>query len=72
MKQTQKLEHLKSGRALTRWDCLIELSIWEAPARISELKRDGYPIKTTMITVTNRYGEKVKVAQWTMENESVK
>ena len=66
---TQKeriLEHLKSGRLLTRLNSWDELGIIEAPARICELKADGYSIKTKMVTVINRYGEKVRIAQWSM------
>lgn len=32
--------------------------------RISELRSTNYPIVTKMITVTNRYGESVRVAEW--------
>ena len=66
---TQKeriLEHLKSGRLLTRLNSWDELGIIEAPARICELKADGYSIKTKMVTVINRYHEKVRIAQWSM------
>jgi hypothetical protein len=34
--------------------------------RISELRKEGHPISTKMITVVNRYGEKVRVAEWFM------
>jgi hypothetical protein len=40
--------------------------VLEAPARISELRADGHPIKTQMKTVHNRYGEKVSIAEWSM------
>lgn len=55
--------YLDSGKTLTRLNAWSELGILEAPARISEL-RHTYPISTTMITVTNRYGESVRVAEW--------
>jgi hypothetical protein len=65
---TQKeriLKHLKSGRTLTRVESWSLLGVLEAPARISEL-RCQHDIRTKMISVTNRYGEKVKVAEWSM------
>ena len=67
MTQQQRiLEHLKSGKTLTRLDSWSELGILECPARISELRDKGWPIKTEMITVVNRYKENVRVAKWSM------
>jgi hypothetical protein len=54
------------GKALTRLNSWEELGIIEAPARISELKDDGWLIKTEMVTITNKYGEKVRIAKWTL------
>lgn len=53
-----------SGKTLTRLTAWDELGILEAPARISELRSANYPIVTKMITVKNRYGEYVRVAEW--------
>ena len=42
---TQKeriLEHLQEGRSLNRLDSWQELGVLEAPARISELRKDGH------------------------------
>ncbi len=64
--QDRILEYLKSGNTLTRLNSWSELGILEAPARISELRSKGYPIRTQMITVTNRYNERVRVARWTL------
>ena len=64
---TQKeriLKYLESGKTLTRLNSWNELGVLEAPARISELRQEGYPIRTEMYTVQNRYGERVRVAKW--------
>lgn len=53
-----------SGRILTRLTAWDELGILEAPARISELRSTNYPVVTRMVTVKNRYGESVRVAEW--------
>jgi hypothetical protein len=63
------LNYLSEGKELTRLNCWDELGILEAPARISELRSKGYSIVTDMIEVTNRYGEAVKVAKWSMPND---
>lgn len=56
--------YLDSGLTLTRLNAWSELGILECPARISELRAEGYPVLTKMITVQNRYGESVRVAEW--------
>jgi hypothetical protein len=66
---TQKeriLNHLQEGKTLTRIESWSQLGVLEAPARISELRASSYEINTRMIEVTNRFGEKVKIAQWSM------
>ena len=56
--------YLDSGKTLTRLNAWSELGILECPARLCELRQSGYPVITTIVKVTNRYGEKVRVAQW--------
>jgi len=67
MKQQDRiLNYLQAGNKLTRLNAWDALGILEAPARISELRAKGYPIKTRMFPVKNRYGEMVKVAEWSL------
>ena len=67
MTQKQRiLDYLKSGKTLTRLNSWSELGILEAPARISELRTEGHLINTEMVEVTNRFGERVKVAKWSL------
>lgn len=71
MTQKQRLrDYLESGQPLRRLDAWDKLGIIEAPARITELRQEGMDIATTMITVTNRYGEKVRIAEWRMINDA--
>ena len=62
------LEHLKSGKTLTRLNSFELLGVIETPARISELRAKGHDIQTTMITVKNRFGENVRIAKWSMKS----
>ena len=62
--QDRILEYLKEGKTLTRLNAWDNLGILEAPARISELRNKGHQIQTGFKTVLNRYGEKVKIAEW--------
>ena len=61
------LDWLKQGKTLTRYEALTELGIFELSARIVELKQEGHKIETEMIEVRNRWGEKCRVASYSME-----
>ena len=67
MTQQQRiLDHLTAGNKLTRLQSWDILGVLEAPARISELRSQGCIIKTRRVSVMNRYGEKVSIAEWSM------
>lgn len=69
-KATQRLrimQHLKSGKTLTQLEALREYGIMRLPARIEELRKRGEPIATEMITVENKYGERVRVAEYRLQ-----
>lgn len=69
MNQKERILHyLKQGQTLNRLVSWSRLGVLEAPARISELRAEGHPIKTKMRTVHNRYGEKVSIAEWSIES----
>ena len=61
------LDYLKNGNSLMRLEAWEKLGVVEAPARISEIRALGHKVKTTMITVNNKYGERVRVAKWSIE-----
>lgn len=66
MSQRERIrEYLDEGLTLNRLCAWDALGILEAPARICELRAEGYPIITTMVDIINRYGERVKIAEWT-------
>lgn len=66
-KMTQRdrvLKWLREFGSITRAEAFTELGIVELPARITELKQEGYNIATLMETGKNRYGETVRWAKW--------
>ena len=64
--QDRILSHLQSGKTLTRLESWSELGVLECPARISELRARGFPIRTEIKVVINRFGEKVRIAEWSL------
>ena len=65
------LQYLKKGNVLTRLNEWDELGVIETPARISELRSEGHPIRTSMKPIINRYGETVRIAEWYMKREQL-
>lgn len=66
-KATQRsriMAHLKANKTLTSLEALRKYGIMRLSARISELKRRGEPIEKQMISVQNKYGETVRVAEY--------
>lgn len=51
------LDYLKDFGEITQLDALKDLGIMRLASRVSELKRKGYAIKTTMRTAKNRYNK---------------
>lgn len=69
MTQSQRvLQHLEQGKQLTCLNAFQELGITQIAARIFELKREGYPIGTRNIKVTNRYGDEACVVDYYLES----
>lgn len=60
------LEYLQSGKTLTPADAFRLTGSARLSARIYDLRRDGYDIKTEMITVKNRFGRTATVAQYSL------
>jgi hypothetical protein len=65
------LIHLQSGRSINRLTALIELGIFELSARLIELQNHGFKLNKERMSITNRYGEKTSVVEYTLEQEKV-
>ena len=68
MTQREKvLRHLKEVGSINPLQALSEYSIMRLATRVWELKDEGYPITTTMKSSTNRFGEKVRFAEYQLK-----
>ena len=69
--QTERiLRHLKDHGSINPLEALREYGIMRLASRVSDLKRLGYPIDKSMKKSTNKYGETVHYAVYTMEEIS--
>lgn len=69
MSKTQNetvLNWLKGNHDLTPLDAYNRWGIQRLGARVYDLKRDGHKIKSEMVEVYNRFGDKCRVARYSM------
>ena len=68
MSQVQRLiEHLSLGNRIHRISSYNVLGIIELSARVIDAEKKGCVIDREWRTVTNRYGEKVRIKDYWME-----
>lgn len=60
------LEHLQSGKSITRLSALTELGIFELSARVIDIESRGHVIQRKPIKITNRFGETCRVMEYRM------
>lgn len=63
--ETRILARLHKG-PLTQIDALTELGVMRLASRVSDMKAKMVPIKKRMVTVHNRYGEKCRIAEYSL------
>lgn len=66
------LAYIEQFGSITQRDAYLDLGIMRLASRISSLKQKGYPITSRMITVENRFGEKVSIKQYSLKKEESK
>ena len=73
MKKTQTnrvLEYMQMYGCITQADALRDLSCMRLASRIADLRKEGYQIKKEMVGSTNRFGEAVSFARYSLEEEA--
>ena len=63
------LDYMATNGSITALEAINDLGVLRLASRISNLKKDGYPIESEMVTVENRYGEKCRVKQYRLAEE---
>jgi hypothetical protein len=58
------LYYLHTHDGVTQLEALNELGIFRLASRISDLRRQGEDISSEMVTVNNRFGEKVRIKRY--------
>ena len=67
MTQSQRiLEHLQQYGSITQRDAIDNYGIMRLASRVNDLRREGHPIVTEVVTGKNRYGEPTRWARYRM------
>lgn len=64
------IKYMEDFGSITSRDAINDLGVYRLASRISELKKDGYPITSKVETVKNRYGEPSYIKRYFMGNEN--
>lgn len=65
------LEYLTDFGAITQLEALRDLGVMRLASRVSDLKRQGYPIQSRVVGVKNRYGETRYIKQYSFPQQGV-
>ena len=60
------LDYIADNGSITQLDAMREFGCMRLASRISDLKRQGIPVKRTMETSKNRYGEPISYARYSI------
>ena len=58
------LDYMNRFGSITQRDAYLDLGVMRLASRISDLRRLGYPIASSVEPVTNRFGEKCHIKRY--------
>jgi hypothetical protein len=60
------IEHMKTKGAITALEAMRRYGIGRLAARIADIKKRGYAVRTETVTTVNRRGKKMRYARYTI------
>lgn len=60
------LDYIATFGSITQLEALNDLGVMRLASRISDLKKQGYPITSNIETVKNRYGENCYIKRYSI------
>ena len=64
------LDYMDTFGGITQIEALKDLGVMRLASRISDLKKQGYPIESKVETVKNRYGENCYVKRYSLRGDA--
>lgn len=65
-------DYINEYGSISALEAVRDLGCLRLPSRIFDLKKQGHKIKTEMVAVKNRWGEKTYVAKYSWADDNVK
>lgn len=70
MTQAEKIaRHLERYGSITSMEAIRDYGIMRLASRVSDLKKDGFPVRTEFIRGKNRFGEPTCYARYILEEK---
>lgn len=63
------LDYIDKHGGITSYEAQKHISVARLASRISELRKQGYPIVTEWVSGVNKYGEKYRAKRYSLEVE---
>lgn len=60
------LDYLDEKGSITQLEALQELGVMRLASRISDLRKKGYPIRSDLVAVKNRFGESCYIKRYSL------
>ena len=60
------LDYIEEFGSITPLDAIRDIGVYRLSARVSDLRKKGYPIETKIVSVPNRFGGKSNVARYSL------
>ena len=64
------IDYIETFGSITQLDALKDLGVMRLASRISDPKKQGYPIKSETETVQNRFGENCYIKRYSLEAQA--
>lgn len=64
------LAYIEKFGSITQYEALQDLGVMRLASRISELKKNGYPIQSEVVSVKNRFEEDCYIKRYSLGGEA--
>lgn len=74
MKITQRdriLQYIRQFGSISSWEAYKELGVTQLGARIDQLKKEGYVLRTEWESSTNRFGDKTEYKRYYLVDDMI-
>ena len=61
------LDYIDEFGSITQFEALRDLGVMRLASRISDLKKQGYPIQSEVVAVKNRFDENCYIKRYSLE-----